>query len=138
MTSERLEIYGREFPKGFQSITNARRVSREKLSGLPASYFPRAAKDGEHLIEVSADPNGVQVERGDILLDLPIDSKAFPGLRGDWEIVQARPRFTRGNDCWRAYFRYLLVRAAKSADAEKARAINSKKNKRVMDWAMNS
>lgn len=137
MKSERLAIYGADFPGGFSRVSDARRVSREKLSGLPQSYFPRAPKDGEHLIRVRVDPNGVPYERGDILLGIAIESAAFPNLRGDWEVVLAKPRYTTRHDGGvSGWYRYLLVRAAKPADAARVRAISEEHKARVMDRAM--
>lgn len=137
MKNERLAIYGHDFPKGFEGISECVRVSRDKLKGLPQSFFPRAAKDGEHLVQVRVDPNGARYERGDIILAQTIKSNAFPGLRGDWEIVQAKERWTKSHDgSITGWYRYLLVKPAKPADAAAARAVADAHTKKVMDASM--
>ena len=139
MKAERVAIYGAKFPNGFSNASRAKRVAHEKLSGLPKSFFPRAPKDGEHLIRVNVDPNGTPYDKGDVLLDLAIESTAFPGLTGDWEIVQARPRFTtRYDGSVSGWFRYLLVKQAKASDAAQCREASVVARKSAMDWAMNS
>lgn len=139
MKAERMAIYGWSFPKRFEGAREAVRRTRDKLGGLPQSYFPRAAKEGEHIIEVGVDPNGTPYERGDILLDLSITSKDIPDLCGDWEIVQTRPRWTRKHSGEiTGWFRYLLIRPAKASEAAKAREIQQAHHRRIAAQTMDS
>lgn len=139
MKAERIALYAARFPHGFQGLARAVRVSREKLRGLPASYYPRAPRDGEHLIRVDVvDVNGVPHETGDVILSLSIKSASFPGLTGDWEIVQARPVFQRGSDDAPYTSRYLLVRPADADEAQQCRKAADEAGRRAIELAMNS
>jgi len=138
MKKDRIELYSQDYPKTFVTCA-LYRVDVSKLSGLPKSYFPREPKDGEHAVKMRVDPNGVQYERGDVMIDMPIESKQFPGLRGDWEIVQIKTRWTtRYDGSVSGWYRYAIVRPAKATDAIAVRAAIAEKHKRISEWAMNS
>ncbi len=130
MKTERIEIYGRGFPRGFTHVGRVRRILHANLSGLPKSHFPRLPKEGEILVDIQVDPNGEPYQRGDVVLSVSIDSKAMPELseRRNYEIVQIKSRFTTGNGEPRRshpspfsdflqWHRYALLRPAKTSDS---------------------
>ena len=90
------------------------------------------------MVKLRIDRNGTPQEKGDILLSQDIVSKEIPELTGDWEFVIAKPAFRSGSEANFGWYRYALLKPAKSADAEKVREIVEERRRDVAERTMNS